>query len=361
MTSASDWMGALHKYALRSDGHMSYMATEYEFSDGSQLGADNHDYWWDSTWQNAGGPQLTQISAGRDAYGHAECYGLATDGSVWVFDSYGSMYGGSWSHLGGANVTQISAGNNSTVYALLNNHTIWSHTNSSGWLPVNTGFISGGPSYVLQISAGTTDINGSNTLWAMDGNHAVWELNPSWTNIAHGGWNYYGGWVSQISATAHNNVYVLGGGNDVYTLSSNNDFFFGRGWVDTHFVATTISAGTDWTGSYDRLVALDRSGTICEYSQFGPQAGWSSDRFYTFHYDPAPRTAIAIVASEWAGWGEGDQTMYMAPDHSINRVTYFREEGYYYAVKEYGGTFIDPNSIVQAIHVNVSAYAKLAF
>lgn len=360
-TSASDWMGALHEYALRPDGHLSHRASEYGYQSPSSAGigtiggTGSGDYWWDTSWQNVSGPQLTQISASRDAYGHAECFGLDTNGSVWVYDNQGSMYTGSWSYLGGANVTQISAANNHVLYALCNDHTMWVHNYSydpSNWQPVNTGLIHGGPGYVLQISAGSTDINSSNTLWALDGNHAVWELNLNWSTVAQGGWIYYGGWASQISATAHNDVFVLGGGNEVYTLTG---AFWYTHWLDTGRTATTISAGTDWTGSYDRVVALDNNGNIWEYSQTGPQAGWNSDKAYLFHYDPAPRAAIAIAASEWAGWGQGDRTMYMSADHSMNIVTYMRESGIYYALKQ-GGQWLAPTFYVNP---NLASYAYL--
>jgi hypothetical protein len=75
-----------------------------------------------SVWMNVNGGastslggNVTQISAGLDAQGFAQVFGISGT-SVWVNDSGGT---GNWQFLFGQNITQISAGYNNEVFGLV--------------------------------------------------------------------------------------------------------------------------------------------------------------------------------------------------------------------------------------------------
>jgi hypothetical protein len=172
----------------------------------------------DSTGFVSLGGQVKQLSAGFDAKGNPEVFGIGTDDAVYVNDGNG------WISLGGG-AKQISATAGNTVYAI--------GTNNAVYVNRGTNWVSLGGA-VKQISAGL-DAKGNPEVFGIGTDNAVYVNDGQ-------GWVDLGGGAKQISATAGNTVYAIGTDNAVYVNRGIN-------WVSLGGAVKQLSAGLDAKGN----------------------------------------------------------------------------------------------------------------
>jgi uncharacterized protein with LGFP repeats len=165
------------------------------------------------------GGYVKALSAGLDANGNPEVYGIGADNAVYVNNGTG------WVDLGGS-AKALSATAGGAVYVIGSNNSVSVNAGGSGF--VNLG------GYALAISAGL-DANGNPEVYAIGSDHALY--------VNHGaGWVDLGGYVQAISASTQNTVYAIGSDNAVYVN-------FGGGFADLGGYAREISAGLDANGN----------------------------------------------------------------------------------------------------------------
>ena len=126
------------------------------------------------------GGDATQISAGLDAYGRAEVFGIGGDGSVYVDDN---RQGWVDLDLSASAISAAATGN--TVYAIGSQNAVYVDHGTAGFSSL------GGAA--LAISAGT-DWNGNPDVYAIGGSNAVY-VNDG------GGWGELGGYATELSAS----------------------------------------------------------------------------------------------------------------------------------------------------------------
>jgi hypothetical protein len=145
----------------------------------------------DATGYRGLGGYVKEISAGLDASGNPEVFGIGTDNAAWV------NRGAGWTSLGGY-VTEISATRNNTVYGI--------GTDNAAWVNRGAGWTSLG-GYVKEISAGL-DASGNPEVFGIGLNDGVWVNRGA-------GWTSLGGYVREIAAP---NLNVGLPGNVVYAV-----------------------------------------------------------------------------------------------------------------------------------------------
>jgi Tectonin domain len=170
------------------------------------------------------GGYVKAISAGLDAKGNPEVYGIGADDALYV------NKGSGWVDLGGI-CKAVSATAKDTVYVIGTDNSVFVNVGGSGY----TGL--GG--YALDISAGL-DANGNPEVYAIGLDHALYVNNGT-------GWVDLGGYVKAISATTHNTVYVIGSDNSVFVNA-------GSGYTALGGYALQISAGLDTNGNPEVFV-----------------------------------------------------------------------------------------------------------
>ncbi len=171
------------------------------------------------------GGNVTQISAGLDAAGGPEVYGLAPNGSLMANDN-----GAGWKSLGGYS-TQISASIHGTVYAVGTNNVVWVN-NASGWACLNMA--------AAQISAGVTSAGQPEV-------YAVGQSTPNVSVNSGGNWVSLGSQFNTISGTMNDTVYAIGTNGAVFVDHSTSTG--GTGWTSLGGQAAQIAAGVDASGS----------------------------------------------------------------------------------------------------------------
>jgi hypothetical protein len=222
---------------------------------------DYHGFIW-SGWQPKGNyvQEIAAPSLGNGLPGE-EAYAITLDPTV---DVYYSFIGGSsgWFQVPGGLYVQVpgdpgtmSAVNvgsgvheYNAVFAIGYDHSVYADIENSpiGWVQM-TGVqgVQGVQFKALQISAGT-DAYGDPEVWAIGTNHSLYvnDLNGA-------GWFDVGGWVKQISATAHGTVFFIDSGNAVDWGVYN---WMTHGWSGGGLggYALQISAGMDAYGPYGR-------------------------------------------------------------------------------------------------------------
>jgi hypothetical protein len=236
---------------LSSISAISWSSGGVEHNEVFVLGVDN-EVWADkdSTGLVDLSGYLQQISAGLDANGNPEIYGIGGDNAVWV----NHLDGGGWSSLGG-NVTSISASTENTVFAIAPNNNVYVNS-GLGWSNL------GG--YSTQISA-CSAANGSPEVYA------IGSSNSTYLDKDNGsGWSDLGGYSTQISAcsTSYGGpvVFAIGSSNAVY-LNQNN----GGGWSDLGGYLKQISASLNVFGEPE---VFGIGGNNAAYVNTDNGAGW---------------------------------------------------------------------------------------
>jgi hypothetical protein len=108
-----------------------------------------------------------------------------------------------------------------------------------------TGFVDlGGDAASLTTPSAGLDAAGNPEVYAIRYDNTV-EVN----HLDGNGWVDLGGYAMQISATADNAVFAIGGSKAVYVNS-------GSGWVDLGGYAQQISAGVDGTSGHTEVFAI---------------------------------------------------------------------------------------------------------
>jgi hypothetical protein len=175
------------------------------------------------------GGNWAKISAGLDYAGWPVCYAIAPDNTCWLLDHLGH-----WNNLGGF-VIDISATENNEVYAIGSDYSLWvSRPYRYGYAWYGLG------GFVIQISAGK-DAYGADECFGIGWDHTAWLCD-------RGGWHGFGGYVTQLAGTDHNEVYAIAGDHAAWVHNSS-------GWSYLGGYVLQISAGVDLSGR-DELFAI---------------------------------------------------------------------------------------------------------
>jgi hypothetical protein len=194
------------------------------------------------------GGYVKAISAGLDAKGHPEVYGIGSDDALYV------NKGSGWVDLGGI-CKAVSATAKDTVYVIGSDNSVFVNAGGSGYVGL------GG--YALDISAGL-DANGNPEVYAIGLDHALYVNNGT-------GWVDLGGYVKAISATTQNTVYVIGSDNSVFVNA-------GSGYTALGGYALQISAGLDANGNPEVFViGTDHALYVNHGSDYVDLGGYVSD------------------------------------------------------------------------------------
>jgi hypothetical protein len=192
------------------------------------------------------GGYLESISAGLDAAGNPEVYGIGGNNAVWV----NHVDGRGWSSLGG-NVTAISASSDNTVYAIAPNNLVYVDF-GLGW------YSQGG--YSTQISASTTG-SGLPEVFAIGSSNSVYV-----DVLGQSGWTDLGGSYSSLSASTNGAIFAIGANNTV-SADTGSGFYYLGGYLKQ------IAAGTD---QYGRTEVYGIGGDNAIWVNHLNGSGWSS-------------------------------------------------------------------------------------
>ena len=194
------------------------------------------------------GGYVKAISAGLDANGNPEVYGIGADNALYVNNGTG------WVDLGGY-AKAVSATARGTAYVIGSDNAVSMNVGGSGFVDL------GG--YALDISAGL-DANGIPEVYAIGLDHALYVNKGS-------GWVDLGGYVQALSASTHNTVYAIGSDNAVYVNA-------GGGFTDTGGYALEISAGLDANGNPEvYVIGLDHALYVNNGSGYVDLGGYVQD------------------------------------------------------------------------------------
>ena len=212
------------------------------------------------------GGYVTQISAGLDAAGHAEVFGIGGDGSVYVDDN---QHG--WVDLDFPATAISAAPTGNTVYAIGPQNTVYVDTGS--------GFTSLGGPPALTISATVT--GSLDTVFTIGPQNAVY-VNQS------GGWGDLGGYATELSATSGLSVYFRGqdpGSINFYGI------FGPRFLGNVGGAATSPIIGGNW------------SGYVAETNLTSPQLDSVTDVSASWVVPSVSPSAVNTLGSVWVGIG----------------------------------------------------------
>ncbi len=265
------------------------------------IGSDNAVWWYSGGYGGrvGGSPYALEISAGLDANGKPEVYAIGQYNALSVNDDFGN-----WQGLGGY-VREIAAPSfgdglpGNQVYAVGLDHAGELYSNGfvslggylqlpedpgtlsaisfgSGTLnftavfaigtndqvyvdePGTDGFTLLGGMNALQISAGL-DAYGQPEVYAIGLNHALYVY-----DLSAPGWFDLGGYAKQISASADNTVYYIGGDDSVYScvLTKITPTTYAERGADLGGYALQVSAGLDASG-HPEVWAIGTDYNLC--------------------------------------------------------------------------------------------------